>query len=563
MKFKKLVTYFEDLERVSSGNAIRAILADLFKKTKKKEIDKVVYLTLGKIAPEYSDVVIGMAEKMVLKALAMAANKDEAEIKKINNQLGDIGLTTYKVMNNKSGSLTVEQVFVELNRIAKVSGSGSQGIKLRRFAGLLAKSSKEEAKYMARIVLGTLRLGVATMSVLDGLSIAFTGSKEEKHKLEHAYNLCTDLGYVAKVLAEKGIKNISKIGVKVGSPIKMMLAQRVKTLEELKKNIPGTIVAEEKYDGERLQIHYDGKKVKIFSRRLDDITEQFPDVVRYVKKNIKAKNYVVEGEAVACKRGVLKPFQLLMRRRRKYDVEKYTAKIPVCVFLFDLLYLNGKTYLNKAYPVRRKALEKIVKESRNLKLALQVQTDDLGKVTKFFNKSLKRHCEGIIAKSTAEDSFYTPGTRGWKWIKWKRDYVKGLIDTLDVVVVGAFYGKGRRSGTYGALLCAIYNKKNDKFETLTKLGAGFTDKILKDIPKKFKRYELKQKPKNVSSKIKPDQWFKPAIVAEIIGAELTKSPSHTAGGGYALRFPRFIRWRPDKKPEDSTLFKEIKKMIKH
>ncbi|MBW3021410.1 ATP-dependent DNA ligase [Candidatus Woesearchaeota archaeon] len=561
MKFKKLVEYFEDLEKVSSGNAIRAILADLFKITKKKEIDKVVYMTLGKIAPEYSDVVIGMADKMVVKAISLAANKDETSIKMINKKTGDIGLTAYQVIKGKGGSLSVEQVFDELNRIAKASGTGSQGIKLRSLAGLLAKSSNKEAKYIARIVLGTLRLGVATMSVLDGLAIAFTGSKDAKPKLENAYNLCTDSGYVAKVLAEKGIKNISKIKIKVGSPIKMMLAQRVKTLEELKKNIPGEITAEEKYDGERLQIHYDGKAVKIFSRRLDDITDQFPDVVRYANK-LKARSYIVEGEAVACKKGVLQPFQLLMRRRRKYDVEKFAARIPVCVFLFDVLYLNGKSCLDKPYPDRRTMLEKIVRETDKLKLAVQVVAEDLKKVTEFFNKSLKRHCEGIIAKARDDKSFYTPGTRGWLWIKWKKEYVKGLMDTIDVVVVGAFFGKGRRKGQYGALLCAIFNKKSGKYETVTKLGTGFTDEVLAEMPKKFSKYVVEQKPKHVSSKLKADVWFKPEVVAEIIGAEVTKSPMHTAGAGYALRFPRFIRWRPDKRPEDTTSLKEIKKLVK-
>ncbi|MBW3015930.1 ATP-dependent DNA ligase [Candidatus Woesearchaeota archaeon] len=561
MKFNKLAEYFEDLEKVSSGNAIRAILADLFKKTKKKEIDKVVYMTLGKIAPEYSDLVIGMADKMVVKAIAMAANKEEKDVKAIYKKTGDIGETAYQSLKSRSSGLSVEHVFGELNKIAAASGKGSQGIKLRSLAGLLANSSRSEAKYICRIVLGTLRLGVATMSVLDGLSIAFTGSKEAKDAIENAFNLCTDSGYVAKVLAEKGVKAVSKIKIKVGSPIKMMLAQRVKSLEELRKNIPGMMTAEEKYDGERMQIHYDGKEVKIFSRRLDDITEQFPDVVRYVK-NVKAKSFILEGEAVACKKGVLQPFQLLMRRRRKYDIEKYAAEIPVCLFVFDLLFLNNRNYIDKPYPERRKALEKITKERSNLKLAVQVQTDDLKKVTQFFEKSLKRHCEGIIAKSMAEDSVYRPGTRGWLWIKWKKEYVKGLMDTIDVVVVGAFLGKGRRRGQYGALLCAIYNKKSGKYETITKLGTGFTDEMLAKMPKMFKKYIVDEKPSELNSKMKADVWFKPEVVAEIIGSEITKSPLHTAGTGYALRFPRFLRWREDKDAKQTTSLKEIKALVK-
>jgi len=559
MKFKKLVLYFEDLEKVSSGNAIRAILSDLFKKTDKNEIDKVVYLTLGKIVPDYSSLNFGMADKTIIKAISLASNKELSIVEEYYKKSGDVGETAYKFIDNK-GYLSVESVFFELTKIAKLSGEGSYGVKVRTFSGLLSKCSNLEAKYLSRIVLGTLRLGASLMSVFDALSIAFTGSKDSKVYIENAYNYCADSGYVAKVIATKGIKALSKIEVKLLRPVKMMLAQRVSDISELKKHVPGKFAVEEKYDGERMQIHFDGKEVVIFSRRLDDITLQFPDVVRAVKKHIKAKNFIIEGEAVACKNNVLKPFQILMRRRRKYDVEKYMSMIPVCLFVFDVLYLNGKSLIKKPFSDRREKLSKIVSESEHVKRAVGIVTEENEELLSFFKKSVARHCEGIMVKSLSDDSYYVPGLRGWKWIKWKKEYVKGLIDTFDLVIVGAFFGKGRRKGLYGAFLCAINDPKKSVYLTVTKIGTGFSDESLKSLFKKLKQYESRVKPKDVSSKIKPDVWFRPELVIEVLSPEATISPLHTAG--IALRFPRFIRIRDDKSSLQTTLLNDIKKILK-
>ena len=418
---------------------------------------------------------------------------------------------------------------------------------------------------MARIVLGTLRMGVGDMTVLDSLSITFTGTKANKKFLEHAFNICPDVGIIAKTIADKGLKGIDKICVAVGRPIKMMLAQRVADIETIREKMPEGIAAEEKYDGERIQAHFSKGKLVLFSRRMEAITNQFPDVCQQIKKNLKAKGFVVEGEAVAIdEKGNLLPFQRLMQRRRKYDVEAYVKKIPVCIYLFDLLYLNGKSYIREDYPKRHKALEKIVKkETKNLQIAKRIICDDIECIEEFFNKSLQRGCEGIIAKSTAKGSIYKPGTRGWLWIKWKREYSTELADTFDLVVVGAFAGRGKRSGTYGSLLCAAYNHKKDVFETVCKLGSGFTDEQLAELPKRFKKYRVNKKPARlvINKAMKPDFWFEPKIVVEVLGAELTRSPIHSSsekqGKGLALRFPRFKRYREDKKPEQATTSKEI------
>jgi len=565
MLFSNLADIFAQIEKISSGNKMRAVLANFFKKVPKSEICIVAYLTTGRIASEYEDVILGMADKMVLKAIALASNKENAEVKSVFKQKGDVGLAAAELCGKKRKSLSVKEVYDKLHKIAESSGAGSQGKKIRILAELFKSASAKEAKYIARLVLGTLRLGASDQTLLDSLSLAFTGTKENKPKLEHAYHICPDVCLIAETIAKKGLKGLDKINVKVGIPIQMMLAQRVKSIQEILDKIKGNMAVEEKYDGERMQAHIKGKNIKIYSRRLDDITAQFPDVVAAIKKQIKCKSCVIEGECCAVdKDGKLRPFQTLMKRKRKYDIEKYIKKIPVCLFLFDLLYLDGKSYILKDYPERYKALKKVVKkQTNNLQLANRIVTSNLKDITKFFNKMIKHGAEGIMVKSCGKNSVYKAGTRGWLWIKWKKEYMKGMVDTFDLVVVGAFKGRGRRAGSYGSLLCAVYNKKKNRYDTFTKLGSGFTDEQLKNLPKKLKRYELKKKHPLVNAKkeLKPDIWLTPAIVIEVLGAEITKSPIHTAEG-LALRFPRFLRYRPEKSPEQATTVKEIKQMYK-
>ncbi|MBD3304337.1 ATP-dependent DNA ligase [Candidatus Woesearchaeota archaeon] len=563
MKFSKLAGVFEKLEKVSSGNKMRGILAGFFKKVPGKEIAIAAYFTTGRIASQYEDIVINLAEKMVIKSIAEASGRPEKDVNEVYKDKGDIGLVAEKFCSN-GGNLSLKDVFKSLRKIAEMSGKGSQGGKITALADLLKKASGIEARYVARLVLGTLRLGVGDMTVLDALSIAFTGSKEAKKDLEHAYNICPDIGEMAEIIAGRGVKGIKKINVRLGRPVRMMLAQRVKKIKAIKEKIPGKIDVEEKYDGERMQIHVDGKKIRIFSRRMDDITSQFPDVVEQVRKNIKSKKCVIEGECVAVdKKGNMLPFQKLMQRRRKYDVEEYVRKIPVCLYLFDLLYLKGESYIRKGLPDRHKALKSIVKDTRHLKFVKRIITEEIDELEDFFNKSVSRGGEGIIAKDYSEDSIYRAGTRGWLWIKWKQEYQK-MADTFDLVVVGAYAGRGKRAGTYGALLCAVYNREKDEFDTFCKLGSGFTDKQLEELPKKLKKFKIKKKHArvNIKKSMKPDVYFTPSVVVEVLGAEITRSPSHSAGEDLALRFPRFRNYRPDKSPEQATTVKEVTQMFK-
>ncbi len=568
MDFEELCTVYEELEKTSSGNAMREILSNFFKKSNGEDIRVIAYLTLGRIASDYDDVELGFAEKSVIKAIAQASGQSPSKVAEVLNKTGDIGLTAEQILQKKPktlvpvGKLTIQELFEKLHKISQSEGKGSQETKTIILSTLLQKTSPSAAKYVTRIVLGMLRLGVGDMTILDALSIAYTGSKEKKEELEHAYNICPDVGIIAQTIATKGMNAVAKIDVHVGRPIKMMLAQRVEELDEISEKISGKFSVEGKYDGERVQAHKSKSgKIFLFSRRLENITSQFPDLVIYLNKNIKAKEFVLEGEILAIdEKGHPLPFQTLMQRRRKYDVEEYSKKVPIQLKAFDLLYVDEESYLHKSYEERTEKLRKIIHDDKHLTFAERIITDDLEKVETFFQTMLKEGYEGIIIKSLSGE--YQAGTRGWNWIKWKKEYVQDLVDTFDLVVVGGFHGRGRRSGVYGALLCASYNPKKDLFETVCKVGTGFSDEVLEKIPPLFKKYLIEKKPARISvgKEMEPDVWFEPAIVIEVLAAEITQSPMHTCADGLALRFPRFIRFRDDKKAEQATTSQEIKQM---
>jgi len=568
MEFQKLASLYEELEATSSGNKMREVLGEFFAKVPKEDIAIVAYLTLGRIGSDYEAIVLGMAEKSVLKALAQAAGQEQTKVNKIMQETGDAGLTAEKVLHKKPqtlvplGRLMVREVYDKLHKIAEAGGTGSQEKKAQLLISLLQKATPRGARYVVRILLGTLRMGVGDMTVLDALSLAYTGSKEGKEKLEQAYNICPDVGIIAETLAKEGLKGIEKIEVHVGRPIKMMLAQRVEVLEEVAVKIPGKVVVEGKYDGERIQVHKSKDGIQLFSRRLENITAQFPDLAEQLQKQVQAKELVLEGEVIAVdKDGKPLPFQLLMQRRRKYGVEEYAQKIPVQLKLFDLLYCTGKSFLKESWERRNAKLQDVVKKNKQITFADRIISSQLEEINSFFQEMLEQGYEGIMIKSPQGE--YQAGMRGWNWIKWKREYVKEMHDTFDVVVVGAYHGKGKRSGKYGALLCAVYNEKNDMFETLCKLGTGLTDEVLKTLPGQLKKYQLTHQPARllIKKEMEPEVWFEPAVVVEVLGAELTKSPFHTAANGVALRFPRFIKFREDKKAEQATTTREIEQMF--
>jgi DNA ligase-1 len=477
---------------------------------------------------------------------------------------------TKKQVTFQQQPLTVQKVYDTLDRMAKASGSGAIDSKTALLAGLLAAATPKEAKYIMRTVTGNLRLGIADMTVLDALAIAFGGGKEARELVERAYSISSDLGRVAKVVAEKGLEGIKEFEVSIGEPIRPMLAERLSSPEEILEKLGGKCVAEYKYDGERIQAHKKLNSVTLFSRRLESISEQYPDVVNLVKQNVNAKEAVLEGECVAVDvdTGEMLPFQELMHRRRKYEIKRAIEEYPVSLFMFDALYVDKRDLTQKPYLVRRKALEKVVKQTNRVQIAKSITTSDPKELEKFFLEAIENGCEGLVCKSVADDSVYQAGARGWLWIKYKRDYKSEMRDTVDLVVVGGFHGRGKRAGTYGALLLASYNPDIDVFETVTKCGTGFTDADLAKLPEMLKKHIIAHKHSRVQSLLKADVWFEPALVLEILGAEITLSPIHTCsmdsvrkGSGLAIRFPRFTgKYRDDKSAEDATTSAEILEM---
>jgi DNA ligase-1 len=578
LRYAVIAEAYEKIESTTKRLEMTDLLVDLLKNTSKDVIDKVVYLTQGKIYPDFISLEIGVAEKLAIKALARASGKKESEIQEDLKKTGDIGETAQKFMANKKQvtffqqPLTVQKVYETLDKMAKTSGSGAVDLKMALLAGLLAGATPKEAKYIMRTVTGNLRLGIADMTVLDALAIAYGGGKEARELVERAYNISSDLGRVAKNVAEKGLKGIKKFQVLVGEPIRPMLAERLSSPEEILEKLGGRCIAEYKYDGERIQIHKKGDEVVLFSRRLENISSQYPDAIGFVQKYVKVKNAILEAECVAVDTdtGEMRPFQELMHRRRKYGIQKAMEEYPVSLFMFDALYVGGKDLTLEPYPTRRQALEKSIEESDKVKTATYLITNDVKELEKFFLEAIENGCEGLVCKSIAKDSIYQAGARGWLWIKYKRDYKSEMTDTVDLVVVGAFHGRGKRAGTYGALLLAAYNSEKDVFETVTKCGTGFTDEDLAKLPKMLQKHKITHKHSRVQSIIEADVWFEPVVVIEVLGAEITLSPIHVCamdvirkGSGLAIRFPRFTgNYRLDKSAEDATTIEEIIEMYK-
>jgi DNA ligase-1 len=579
LRFVKLTDAFEKIDATTKRLEMTSLLVEVIKATPQEDLNKVVNLLQGKLYPDYVGVELGVAEKLLSRAVANVIGKTNAFVESVYKKTGDLGLSVEKLLQKKSQAtlaqkpLTVASVYDTLDKIAHASGTGSVETKIRLLINLLNNASPSEAKYIARISLGKLRLGVADMTILQALAIAYGGGKEAKKPLEKAYNLSSDLGYIADVLAREGLEAVEKFKITIGRPIRSMLCERLPSAKDIIEKLGESAAAEYKYDGLRVQAHIDAKNIQLFSRRLENITEQFPDIVKLLRKCVKANKAIVEGECVAVDVHTddMLPFQVISQRRgRKYELERMSEEVPVTLFLFDLLYVDGKDMTTVPYPERRRELSSIIQPSEHLKLSEQFQSRSPEHLEELMEQAVAAGCEGLVVKSTSPDSIYQAGARGWLWIKYKRSYKAEIQDTFDLVPVGAFAGRGRRAGTYGALLMATYNQKDDVFETVSKLGSGFTDDDLMILPKLLKDFVTKQKHPRVNSLMEPDVWFVPSIVLEVTADEITLSPLHTCsrdavrpGSGLALRFPRFTgKWRKDKSSEDATTSQETLEMYK-
>lgn len=581
MKYSLLADTFAKLEATSKRLKMIDILTELFKEIPKNKLRRAIYFTSGKVYPDYVDLDLGLADKMIIRAISKAVGKTELTIETLYKRLGDLGETAENLLESsrqksldaflplpeevKKKRLTVDEVWETLDKIAQTTGKGSTAKKIGYLSRLYLKADPLEAKYITRTVLSQLRLGVKDLSIIEALSRAFDETEEARPIIERAYNIRSDIGEVAEILAKEGLSGVKKIGIQLGRPIRMMAAQRIGAVEEILEKLGGKCALEFKYDGERVQAHV-GEKVHLFSRNLNDITSMYPDVAESLREAITAKQAIVEGEITAWnpEDESFEPFQKLMSRKRKYDIDEAIATIPVKVFLFDILYLNGQSLLSNSYPDRRDKLESIVRENNQITPAAQKVVDSSQDFEEFFETALEYGCEGVMAKDVREETPYQAGNRGFLWIKHKFDYSAAFVDSYDLVVVGGFHGKGKRRGVIGTVLMAAYNPAEERFETVCKLGSGFTDQDLERITKELQQIQAETQPRDVYSKLEPDLWVYPEKVLEIQGADLSTSPVHTCAlgevkdeSGIAIRFPRFTRYREDKSAEQATTTEEV------
>jgi DNA ligase-1 len=576
MQFSIIAEMFEKMENTSKRIELTNILVELLKKTPKKIIPNVVYLLQGILRPNFEGVELGVAEKLAIRSISKSSG---LPIKKIENDYkncGNLGLTASNILKLKTQTtftaekITLERVYETLIKIANVEGKGSQDLKMKYISSLLNDATPIEAKFVLNILLGTLRLGIAENTVMDALSIGFTGKKENREQVEAAYNVSSDLGKVAEVIAHEGLDGIKKFQISLFNPIRPMLADRIKSEEDAIKKMPAEFAAEYKLDGERVQIHKQVDKIILFSRSLENITKYYPDIVENIGNSLDVNDGIFEAEIVAINEntGEFLPFQELMHRRRKYKLKEAVLQYPITVNFFDVLYFDGKNCLGLKYSERRKILESSVKENNFAKLVPIAIVKNENQIEDFLENSINSGCEGLMLKIL--DAPYRAGIRGGNWLKLKREYRNELGDSLDLVVIGAYFGKGRRTGRYGTLLLATYNEEKDNFPSICKVGTGFTDESLDQLYQILSNKVILKKNPRVESEMEADVWFEPELVLEIVASEITLSPIHKTeldiirkGSGLALRFPKFTgKIRVEKSPEDASTGEEVSSLYK-
>ena len=572
MRYQTVAEAYRDLEQASGRLALIERLAVLLAATPAELLPTVCYLCQGLIAPEFAGVDLGLAEKLAIRAVGTAASARPEQVAARVRETGDLGQAAEQLLTptaaGRPASLEVTGVVDTLHQIAGAEGPGSQGRKLDLLAGLLAQATPLEARYLLRLVTGGLRLGIGTPTILDALAQVHAGGRAARPVLERAYNICCDLGQVAATLAGGGLAAVEQIQVRPGNPVRVMLAQRLSDGAEILAKLGGQCAAEYKYDGVRVQAHRtaDGA-IELFTRRLERVSNQFPDVVELLAAGLGPAEAIVEGEVVAFDpaAGELRPFQEVMFRRRKHGITEAVRDVPVGLFCFEMLFADGQDLTTWSYPQRRARLAEAITVSPQLRLTTAAQVSTPAALEAAFEQAVTDGCEGLVCKSVSPAASYQAGARGWLWIKLKRDYRTELSDTVDLAVVGAFAGRGRRRGLYGALLLAAYDPVADVFRSVSKCGTGFSDADLAALPARLAPLARPHKPARVDARQEADFWFEPGLVLEILSAELTLSPNYTAGwgqlkeqAGLAMRFPRFTgRWRDDKAATDATTTGEL------
>ncbi len=587
MKFKTVADYFDKIENISSRLEITDLLSELFERLPAGETKKIIYLLQGKIAPTFEGKEIGFGEKLIAEGIAKATGFTRREVDTLFAKKGDLGEVAEDMVAKKqqgslfTNDLTIEKVFANLEKMSRTQGSGSQELKKKLLAELFNSATPAEAKFIARIPLGNIRLGIGDPSIMDAFAIMFGKQqnkdwkemKEEeqrkikislRERIEAAYNIHSDLGEITFKLKDKGLAGLDEITITPGTPIRPTAAERLPNAKEIIEKL-GKCAVEAKYDGFRVQLSKKGNDIKIFSRQNEEITKMFPEIIDAAKKQL-PKDCIVEGEALAYNDDTQEfyPFQITIQRKRKYDVEKKAKEYPLKLFLFDVVFVDGKNLMKEPFIKRRKKLKEILKKGEIITLSDMIITDKPEELEKFFEEKIGNGLEGIIAKDL--NAPYIAGARKFAWIKLKRSYKGTLDDTVDTVIIGYYKGKGKRTQFgLGALLVAVYNQEKDVLESIAKIGTGMTEDILTELESLLSKTISKKKPNNVVTELEPDFWVTPKYVVETLADEITKSPLHACakkeGIGLALRFPRMIKLRSDKKLVDATTTKEVIKMF--
>ncbi|MBI4503135.1 MAG: ATP-dependent DNA ligase [Gemmatimonadetes bacterium] len=564
--FSELATAFARLEATPGRTASARLVADLLAGTARAEIPPVVYLLQGQLRPPYEGVELGIGERLLARVLAQAYRVPEAQVARRYRSAGDLGLVAERLAGERLRSrLTVAGAYRSLLEIPRASGAGSTTRKTNLLAALLGAATPVEARYLVRIVQGRLRLGVGDATIIDAAAAGALGDRGKRKLIEQAYNVRSDLGSVLQLAYARGASGLARIGPKVGIPVRPALAQRLRSAEDIIERL-GTVQAEPKYDGFRLQFHRDGDRVWAFSRRLEDVSEMFPDLTAAVRRQLRARRAILEGEAVGYdpRTGRFLPFQLTMTRKRVYGVAEAASRHPLRLFAFDLLYADGDDYLHRPQEERRRRLVALVRGSADDPVVVTeaIRTSRADELQEYFETMLGQGLEGIVAKRP--DAPYRAGARGYDWVKLKRAYQSRISDTVDVVLVGYLAGRGARAELgIGSLLGAVYDPEGQRFRTVAKIGSGPSERQWKELRAMLNRSAVRSRPASVDSLIVPDVWVEPRLVVEVLADEITRSPRHTCGKrgkepGYALRFPRMLDGvRVDRTPETATTEREV------
>ena len=567
MKFAELAASLDQMEATKSRNELVRILSDVYRASVPEELEPITYLIQGRLAPFFEPVEIGLGERLLMTAIAVAYTVPKDEVVKLNRQTGDLGVTAQRLAPASHGdSHSIVEVHQSLSRIAAAGGAGSQQQKLDVFTSLLRDLDSTSAKHLVRITLGKMRLGIGDPTVLDALSFAKKGDRSLRPVLEAAYNRTSDLGLIARTLWEVGEAGLDALKVRAGHPLRPQLAERLPNPDAVIKKL-GMVGVQPKYDGLRVQIHKAGNQVSLFSRNLESMTEMFPELVA-AASSLEVDTAILDGEAIAYnpESEEYVPFQETTARRRKEGILEFAARAPMRAFVFDAMFRDGSDLTPMPYEQRFEIVRELIKVSDTLLTAPLMKTDSAEVLTRELLDNISRGLEGVVAKRL--DSPYQAGARNFNWVKLKRNTSGQLTDTIDVVLLGYYGGKGKRAEFgAGALLAGVYDTDKDEFVTITKLGTGLSDEGWRAIHKRLANLEVPDKPARVNSNIVPDAWLQPEIVVEVLADEITPSPRHTAGmtgdrPGFALRFPRIVSLRTgDKKPEDATSVREIREMF--